>query len=94
MQESEKILEPKLSKKVREAGGWAIKLLPTFVKGIPDRMVLMPGGKVYFIEMKSGGETPSKIQLIIHTKLRKLGFEVYVIDSTEGINDFIRRATS
>lgn len=92
--ESEKVLEPKLVKAVKKAGGWALKFPATFVAGIPDRIVLMPGGKVYFVEMKSGGEKPRKIQLVIHERLRRLGFEVFVIDSTKGINDFIRTATT
>lgn len=94
MKESEKVLEPKLAKAVKKVGGWALKLPSTFVAGLPDRLVLMPEGRVFFVEMKSGGEKPRKIQIVIHNKLRRMGFDVCVIDSTEGIHEFIRRTTA
>lgn len=94
LKESEKILEPKLAREVKKVGGWALKLPATFVSGLPDRLVLMPGGRAYFVEMKTTGEKPRKIQLAIHRKLRSMGFDVFVIDSTKGINEFIRRATT
>ena len=94
MIESEKLLERKLADKVKAKGGWALKLPATFVDGIPDRLVLCPDGTVEFVEMKTNKEKPRKLQRAIHKKLRKMNFSVHVIDTTEGINDFIRRATA
>ena len=62
---------------------WVIKLLSTFIKGLPDRMILCKGGYVGFAEIKTTGKKPTKIQLYIHDKLRSLGFEVFVIDNIE-----------
>ena len=62
---------------------WVIKLLSTFVKGLPDRMVLCRGGYVGFAEIKTTGKKPTKIQTYIHEKLRALGFKVLVIDDLE-----------
>ena len=62
---------------------WVIKLLSTFVKGLPDRLILCRGGYVGFAEIKTTGKKPTKIQLYIHDKLRSLGFEVFVIDNIE-----------
>lgn len=85
MIESEKVLERKLSKKIEQLGGWSIKLLSTHVTGLPDRLCLLPGGKVLFVEVKTTGKKPRKIQIKIHEKLRGLGFEVLVIDNSEQI---------
>lgn len=87
--ESEKVLERKLCTEVKKLGGLAIKLLSSQMTGLPDRLCLLPGGRVYFVELKSTGEKPTKIQEVIHKRLESLGFEVFVIDSTEGINFFL-----
>lgn len=62
---------------------WVIKLLSTFIKGLPDRMILCLGGYVGFAEIKTTGKKPTKIQTYIHEKLRALGFTVFVIDDLE-----------
>lgn len=87
--ESEKVLEKKLVREVRKVAGWCIKLLPNFVSGIPDRMCLLPHGRIIFVEMKGTGEEPSPIQFYVHSRLRRIGFTVLVIDSTSGINELI-----
>lgn len=62
---------------------WVIKLLSTFIKGLPDRMILCQGGYVGFAEIKTTGKKPTKMQTYIHEKLRALGFKVFVIDDLE-----------
>ena len=89
IKESEKTLERNLVAKVKDLKGWAIKLLPFQVAGLPDRLVLMPEGKVYFVEVKSTGKKATKLQLVIHKRLESLGFTVYVIDTTEKLIEFI-----
>ena len=81
---SEKDLERTFSERLnRTKEVWVIKLLSTFVKGLPDRMVLCRGGYVGFAEIKTTGKKPTKIQTYIHEKLRALGFKVFVIDDLE-----------
>ena len=81
---SEKDLERTFSEKLnRTKKVWVIKLLSTFIKGLPDRMILCQGGYVGFAEIKTTGKKPTKIQTYIHEKLRVLGFEVFVIDDLE-----------
>lgn len=63
---------------VRRLGGTAIKLVPVH-KGIPDRLVLMPGGRVYFVELKAETGTVSSAQRLWHEKLRALGHNVSVV---------------
>lgn len=81
---SEKYLERTFSGMLnRTKKVWAIKLLSTFVKGLPDRMVICQGGYVGFAEIKTTGEKPTRIQLLVHSKLEALGFKVFVIDDLE-----------
>jgi len=83
--ESEKLVERRLVEEVEERGGWAVKMLPFQFAGLPDRLCLMPGGRVFFVELKSTGKSPSPKQEQVHAKLRRLGFAVYVIDHTRHI---------
>lgn len=81
---SEKDLERTFSEKLnRTKKVWAIKLLSTFVKGLPDRMVICQGGYVGFAEIKTTGKKPTKMQLLVHGRLEALGFKVFVIDDLE-----------
>lgn len=81
---SEKDLERTFSERLnRTKKVWVIKLLSTFVKGLPDRMVICQGGYVGFAEIKTTGKKPTKIQSYIHEKLRALGFNVFIIDDLE-----------
>lgn len=81
---SEKDLERTFSGKLNGTKKvWAIKLLSAFIKGLPDRMVLCRGGYVGFAEIKTTGKKPTKVQLLVHSKLEALGFKVFVIDDLE-----------
>lgn len=81
---SEKDLERTFSDQLnRTKKVWVIKLLSTFIKGLPDRLILCKGGYVGFAEIKTTGKKPTKIQLYIHDKLRSLGFQVFIIDDIE-----------
>lgn len=84
---SEKVFERELSKYVDDTGGMAVKLLSQFIKGLPDRMFLLKGGTVVFVEFKSTGKKPTKIQSYIHAKIQALGFLVYVVDSVESYEE-------
>lgn len=87
--ESEKVIERKLVEAVKANGGMCIKLLCDNLLGLPDRMVLMPHSKIAFVELKTTGQKPRRVQVFMHKKLRALGFRVEVIDTTEGVNNFI-----
>lgn len=87
--ESEKVIERKLVEAVKANGGMCIKLLCDNLLGLPDRMVLMPHSKIAFVELKTTGQKPRRIQVFMHNKLRNLGFRIEVIDTVEGVNEFI-----
>lgn len=89
----EKEIEKKLTQMVKQAGGIYPKLVSPGTDGMPDRMVLLPGGCIGFVEVKAPGEKPRPLQLARHRLLRSLGFPVYVLDDAEqigGILDEIR----
>lgn len=91
----EKIIEQLLVKAVKNSGGIAPKLVSPGFDGMPDRLVLLPGGKIGFVEVKAPGKEPRPLQVARHGLLRRLGFKVYVLDATEqigGILDEIRTA--
>lgn len=88
--ESEKKIEARLREEIKSRGGLALKLLSQYHRGLPDRIVLLPGGRIYFIELKSTGEKPGLLQRKAHELLQSLGFQVGVIDSTEGLQRFLR----
>ena len=87
--DSEKAVERRLVELVKHNGGMCIKLLCDQLIGLPDRMCLFPGHKIVFVELKTTGKKPKRIQLYIHEKLRKLGFCVEVIDTIKGVEQFI-----
>lgn len=85
----EKQIEKYLVNEIERLGGLCIKFPPLFFRGFPDRIVLLPGALIVFVEMKDKGKKPTRVQLRAHDKLRSLGFRVEVLDSKESVNDFI-----
>ena len=91
----EKIIEQHLVKAVKNSGGIAPKLVCPGFDGMPDRLVLLPGGKIGFVEVKAPGKDPRPLQVASPGLLRRLGFKVYILDAPEqigGILDEIRTA--
>lgn len=85
----EKLLERKLREAVKLAGGIALKFHCLSFTGMPDRMVLLPGARIYFVELKDKGKDVKDRQALVHNTLRKLGFEVWVINSELKLQEFI-----
>lgn len=85
----EKHIEQKLVRAVRIAGGICPKFTSPGFDGMPDRLVLMPGAKIAFVEVKAPGEKPRPLQEARHRLMRSLGFTVYVLDSPEQIGGII-----
>ena len=87
--ESEKVIERKLVEAVKANGGMCIKLLCDQLMGLPDRLCLFPNHKIVFVETKTTGRKPRRIQAYIHKKLMALGFRVEIIDSIEGVKKLL-----
>ncbi len=88
--DSEKAVERKLVELVKKNDGMCIKLLCDQLIGLPDRLCLFPNNKIAFVETKTTGQKPRRIQIYMHKKLRALGFRVEVIDSIKGVINFIK----
>lgn len=86
----EKMIEQRLAKAVKAVGGIAPKLVSPGFDGMPDRLVLLPGGRIGFVEVKAPGEKPRALQLSRHRILRRLGFKVYILDGAEQIEKILR----
>ncbi len=85
----EKNIEQKFVKAVKSAGGIAPKLTCPGFDGMPDRLVLMPEGRIGFVEVKAPGKEPRPLQVRRHEMLRNLGFKVYVLDDPEQIGGIL-----
>ncbi len=81
----EKQIEQKLVQAVRKSGGMCMKFVSPNFDGMPDRLILLPGGRIAFAELKAPGKKPRPLQIARHKTLMGLGFRVYVIDSAEQI---------
>ena len=81
----EKSIESKLTAEVRRLGGLAPKFVSPGLDGVPDRLILLPGGKVAFAELKAPGKTLRPLQAVRKRQLEALGFRVFVIDSIDQI---------
>lgn len=90
----EKEVERKLREEVKKKGGLALKFVSPGMSGVPDRIILLPGGQICFVELKAPGKKPRPLQLSRHAMLRRLGFEVFVVDSFEGIEEVLHEMES
>ena len=87
---NEKLIEQKLRDKVKQLGGIALKFVSPSFTGVPDRIVLMPGGNIWFVEVKSTGKGVSARQKIVFPMFEKLGFRVELIDTEEKLNTLLK----
>ncbi len=85
----EKEIEEKLRLSVKAHGGIALKFTSPGFDGMPDRLILLPNGRMAFAELKAPSKKPRPLQLSRHGLLRRLGFKVYVIDGADQIGGII-----
>ncbi|WP_302593798.1 VRR-NUC domain-containing protein [uncultured Megasphaera sp.] len=81
----EKEIEHHLVMETRRAGGMALKFVSPSFSGMPDRLVLLGDGKMGFVEVKAPGQKPRPLQLRRHAMLRRLGYQIFVLDAMEDI---------
>ena len=85
----EKTIEHKLTIAAKNMGGIAPKFVSPGFDGMPDRIVLLPGGHIGFVEVKSMGCKPRPLQLARHRLLQELGFKVCVLDDEQQIGGIL-----
>ena len=86
---TEKKIEQALVSAVKAQGGVCWKFVSPGTAGIPDRIILMPMGRIAFVEVKAPGESPRKLQLARHRLLWRLGFKTFVLDNPEQIGGIL-----
>lgn len=69
--------------------GKAMKWVSPGNNGVPDRVVIVPPGRIYFVELKAPGKTPRKLQKYMHAQIREMGCVVLTIDTKEKVDSFI-----
>lgn len=85
----ERDVEKRLVSEVKKRHGVSPKFVSPGTNGMPDRIVLLPNGKIVFVELKAPGKKPRALQLACHKKLRALGFDVFVIDNISQIDEML-----
>ena len=90
----ERAIEQRLVEAVRKAGGLCPKFVSPGWDGVPDRIVLLPGGKRGFVELKAPGQKLRPLQRRRREQLERLGFRVFVIDGVEQIGGVLHEILS
>ncbi|MCD1763516.1 VRR-NUC domain-containing protein [Listeria monocytogenes] len=85
----EKYIEQKLVAAVKSMGGMAPKFVSPGIDGMPDRIVLLPMGKIAFVECKATGKKMRPLQNKRKKQLEALGFLVYCLDDIEQIGGIL-----
>ena len=79
-------IEKYLVRRVKQMGGLALKFVSPSMAGVPDRIVMIPKGTIYFAQQT----LPRKLQTAIHRLFEKIGFHVYVIDTKDKVDKLLR----
>lgn len=82
-------VEKYLRVEVKKLGGLALKFLSPSMNGVPDRIVLLPGSRIFFVELKSKGKKARPLQLAVHRVFSNLGHNVYILDSKEQVKEWL-----
>jgi hypothetical protein len=82
-------MRQKLVKAVKQIGGMCLKFTSPGFDGVPDRLVLLPLGRMAFVELKAPGKEPRPLQLRRIQELSRLDFPCYVVDNEEMIGGII-----
>jgi len=84
----ERDIEKALVAKLKSLGGIAYKFCSPQNRGVPDRICLLPEGRLVFVECKRPGGKPTNNQLRVHEKIKALGHDVRIVDSIDKVNLF------
>ena len=87
---SEKAIERYLVDEVKKLGGVCLKYSNQNMAGFPDRLILLPGARTIWVELKSRGKHTTALQDIRLRALNKLGYDTYICDNKEAIDKIIK----
>ena len=88
---SEKAIEKYLTEQAEATGLLCLKYSNSNMVGYPDRLLVLPGGSVVWVELKSKGRKPTKIQQIRIAGLRNRGHYVWIIDNRKSVDSLIEK---
>ena len=86
----ERELENKLKRAVLDRGGLALKFVSPGLAGVPDRLILLPGARIAFAELKAPGQKLRPLQQKRKRQLEQLGFAVYTVDSVAEMENLLQ----
>jgi len=87
----EKEVEGYLRRQVKmRLGGMALKFVSPGLNGVPDRIILLPGAQICFVETKAPGERLRKLQAYVCGLITQMGFAVYRIDTKAKVDEFVK----
>ena len=87
---NEKMIEARLRDGVKVLGGVAYKWVSPGNAGVPDRIVVLPGGIVHFIELKREGGKPTRMQKVQIARLRALGADCAIAYGLAGVESYLK----
>lgn len=90
----ETTIERKLVTEAKKRGGLAAKFVSPGLDGVPDRLVLLPGGHIAFVELKAPGKRMRPLQQLCAKQLTALGFRVYCVDHPDQIGGVLNEIQS
>ena len=90
----EKEVEKFLVREVKKIGGISFKFISPGNAGVPDRIVILPNGRVIFAELKTDKGKLTKLQEVQIKKISDLGADVRVLRGIEGVKEFINEIQS
>ena len=79
---------------MKKLGGVAYKFVSPGNAGVPDRLIVMPGGRVYFVELKTDAGYVTVLQKRQMDRLLRLGCDVNLVRGLEGIKILLARITA
>lgn len=85
----ESAIENAIVKYVKDRGGLCLKWVSPGFTGVPDRIVLMPGGRVFFCEIKRPGEELRPRQKRVKAQIESLGFTVLRVTGKEDLDGYL-----
>ncbi len=86
---NESAIERKFVTLVNNCGGLARKFVSPNQRGVPDRIVIWPGGVVHFVELKTRNGKLSKLQESEQKKLTERGCTVLTLYGLDGVHQYL-----
>lgn len=89
----EKDIEKFLNDNIKKLGGRSYKFVSPGNSGVPDRIIFLPGGRIYFVELKTKKGRPSALQKLQRRRFKELGHKVYLLYGLEDVKVFLNGIT-